>query len=268
MPELPEVEIVVRELRLTLIGKTFSGLNVYWQRSFRAQTEDTLINRKISRITRKGKYIILNLDRGCLIIHLRMTGQLFSGESENYNGHKHLRIKISFKDHSPLYFIDQRKFGRIYHVDDSGEILKNVGVDAVADELSGKGFIALLNRSKMAVKAFLLCQKYVSGMGNIYTDECLFRCGIHPLSRCENIPDLKKAELYLTMQEILKSAILNMGTTISDYRDTYGNQGQNQKFLKIYDCDGLPCSVCGSIIKKEKIAGRGTHICPVCQKIY
>ena len=268
MPELPEVEIVVRELRQTLIGKIISGLHVHWQRSFCAMTADTLINRKISRITRKGKYIIFHLDRGCLIIHLRMTGQLLSGESENYNGHQHLRVKISFKDHISLYFIDQRKFGRIYHANDSGEILKNVGIDALDEDLSARNFIALLNKSKMKVKAFLLSQKYVSGMGNIYTDECLFRSKIHPLSRCEKIPDLKKKELYHTMQEILKSAILNMGTTISDYRDTYGSQGQNQKFLKIYDCDGMPCSVCGSVIKKEKIAGRGTHICPLCQKIY
>ncbi len=267
MPELPEVETVARELNKLIIGKTIKDIQAFWHKSFVNQSPIPISGQNIVLIGRKGKYLSIKLTQTALIIHLRMTGQLLY----NYNSDtdaNHIRTKIIFTDNTTLLFKDTRKFGRIYHVDNVNNILNKIGMDAIDPELDKNLFKALLKKSKLNVKSFLLAQDKISGIGNIYADESLFRAGIHPASITDKIPDNKIKNLHEHMLSILYSAIENMGSTISDYRDSYGNSGNNQKFFRVYQRTGEPCVNCSTPISKLKIAGRGTHFCSKCQKIY
>jgi len=268
MPELPEVEIVAAELRQILPAKTIAGIEVFWDKTLVNKTEIPIAGQRIRKITRKGKYLVILLDKTALIVHLRMTGQLLYNQKQERELNGHTRLILDFNDNSRLQFIDIRKFGRIYHVSDMQEILNKVGIDALDDKFDLQMFKALLARSSMRIKAFLLSQKYISGMGNIYVDESLFLAKIHPLSVTNRIKASKAKDLFDYMREVLKNSIANMGSTISDYRDAYGNSGNNQKYFKVYQKTGEPCTVCGTEISKQKIAGRSTHFCPSCQKKY
>jgi formamidopyrimidine-DNA glycosylase len=266
MPELPEVETVIRELKGVIVDKKIKSHSILWANTFVDDDKRQLCGQKIENIGRKGKYIIIDLSKSFLIIHLRMTGKLLYFDSKN-TPQKHDRFKICFCDDSQLVFNDVRKFGRIYHTANYDKILQNVGMDAMDDNLTADYFCGMLEKSRRNIKSFLLSQKYISGLGNIYVDEALFRAGISPFTICADIPRKQGENLLYVIIEILSFAIKNMGTTISDYRDAFGNFGSNQNFLKVYQRGGLPCFNCGNLIEKITFAGRGTHYCPICQKI-
>lgn len=268
MPELPEVETVVRELRTRLPGKTISKYTVFWSKTFVNKSSFDLEGQKIRFIGRKGKYIIFQLDHSSMIIHLRMTGQLRFLSDDNRTLPEHIRFRLHFADGSYLLFNDPRKFGRIYHLNDEKFLLDKVGIDALDQNFTCELFIEMARRHQMNIKAFLLSQKFVSGLGNIYVDESLFRAGIHPASICNRIPAGRLERLYSDINEVLRFAVRNMGSTISDYRDAYGNPGKNQLFFRVYQRENLPCSNCATPIEKIRVAGRGTRICKVCQKLY
>jgi len=265
MPELPEVETVASELRSQIINKKLKQISVFWDRTFEDYCSEILEGQSIKYIGRKGKYLILNLDHTQLVIHLRMTGQLLFYDQAPDQENKHLRFKFHFTDQSELHFVDTRKFGRIYHIQNTEEFLGHVGMDALDSRMNKERFKILLNSSKMNIKAFLLNQKSISGLGNIYVDEALFRTGLHPSTKVASLSDSKKEELFDHVSHILIDAIKNMGSTISDYRDSYGNEGNNQRFLKVYGRGGEPCVTCGTAITKIRFAGRGTYYCPQCQ---
>lgn len=268
MPELPEVEIVVRELRQTIPDKTISQLISHWHKTIQNLSNLNAENQRVTELSRTGKYIIIRLTNTCLVIHLRMTGQLlFMKKGQVTQQNKHIRAEIIFTDGSRLIFKDLRKFGRIYHVDNAESVTRDVGLDALSDNLNQSVFEKMLNKSKMNIKSFLLSQKYIAGLGNIYVDESLFRAGIHPATRAHYISNSQSAGLLKIIRDVLHSAINNMGSTISDYRDVNGNAGNNQHFFKVYGRAGQPCSNCAASIEKIKFAGRGTHFCPHCQKI-
>jgi formamidopyrimidine-DNA glycosylase len=265
MPELPEVETVVRELRDEVLFKTIKSYYVYWNKTFIADSNYELNGLQITELARKGKYIIISLSQSFLIIHLRMTGKLLFHKQKT-EVQKHDRFLIEFNDNTQLVFNDIRKFGRIHHTDLPEKILHRVGIDAMDPDLSSDYFYSMLRKSRRNIKAFLLSQEYISGLGNIYVDESLFRAAISPFSICANISEEKAGKLLDIIKEILTFAIKNMGTTISDYRDAFGNFGKNQQFLQVYQRGGLSCFKCGTAIKRIIFAGRGTHYCPVCQK--
>jgi len=268
MPELPEVETVARELRSLIIGKEIKGIKAIWQKTFTDQCGIPLSGQIIREINRRGKYLTIILSKSVLIIHLRMTGQLLFKPALPENSDTHIRAKIFFSDQSALYFKDTRKFGRIYHLDNAENLLHKIGIDAIDPRLSSTVFRNMLIESKTSVKAFLLGQDKIAGIGNIYADESLFKAGIHPGSIANKIPYHRMKLLHSKIIDTLNDAIVNMGSTISDYRNTYGNPGNNQKFFGVYQREDLPCVKCGSLIMKSKIAGRGTHFCPKCQKKY
>jgi formamidopyrimidine-DNA glycosylase len=222
----------------------------------------------IRKIGRRGKYLIINLDHSFLIIHLRMTGQLLYKSDKDSNSGNHVRAKIFFTDKTALFFQDTRKFGRIYHVDAADNILYKIGIDAIDPKLDVEVFKQMINKSRNNIKVFLLSQDKIAGIGNIYADESLFLAGIHPASTASSIPASKIQCLYDHLSDVLRAAIDNMGSTISDYRDSYGNPGNNQKFFKVYQRTGEPCCNCTKPISRLKIAGRGTHFCSKCQKVY
>jgi len=268
MPELPEVETVKRELEQYAIGKQIIDTLVLWPKTFAEKATAALVGQTIRKLTRKGKYLTLSLDRSDLVVHLRMTGQLLYLEPVTSLDDPYVRMQFIFKDRSCLIFSDKRKFGRIYHVDQAKAITDKIGIDAISNELDQTTFIQLLLSSKMRIKPFLLSQKYISGMGNIYADASLFRAGIHPNSVAQAIDLDAKEKLFQVIGEILSFAIQNMGSTISDYRDPNGNIGQFQEFFNVYQQTGKPCVRCTGPIIKIKLAGRGTHFCPNCQKVY
>ena len=268
MPELPEVETVVRELRTLIPEKEIKDIQAVWDKSLVNKSSIPIAGQKIIEIGRKGKYLLVRLNVTALIIHLRMTGQLLFISNKNTLVDPHVRVKILFTDSTAIYFKDTRKFGRIYHVDKEDEILNKIGIDTLDPELDADLFKSMLSQSKLSIKAFLLSQDKISGVGNIYADESLFRAGLHPASIACKIPGKKTDLLYQSILNIMHEAIGNMGSTISDYRDTYGNSGNNQKFFKVYQRTNESCVICRSPIIKLKIAGRGTHFCSNCQKLY
>jgi len=267
MPELPEVETVANELRSTIVNKKIEYIEALWVRSFENNYDISLKDQIVRSIRRRGKYLIFNLSRSFLVIHLRMTGQLLYFENESAaDFDDYIRVVIKFYD-GLLLFKDVRKFGRIYHIKNPQAFLSHVGPDALDIEVTVSLFKRILSTSKMNIKAFLLSQKYISGMGNIYTDEALFASKINPAKQAQSIKNKRAESLFLNIQSILKASIKNMGSTISDYRDPSGNKGNNQYYFNVYGREGQPCKVCKTEIKKIKFAGRGTHYCPKCQRV-
>jgi len=266
VPELPEVEIVVRELREQITGKKILDIEAVWAKTLVNNCPVPLRGNSVLRVDRLGKYILLRLEQSVIVIHLRMTGQLLFWEKAPLERERHVRAVIHFDDGILLQFKDVRKFGRIYHVCHESEVMQNVGIDALDSRLDIVLFTEMLRGRGLGLKAFLLNQKYIAGLGNIYVDESLFKAGLSPGRSAGSLSAGEAVRLYQVIQDVLQKAIANMGSTISDYRDTRGNKGTNQKYFSVYGRYGLPCKRCGSIIKKIKMAGRGTHFCPNCQK--
>lgn len=266
MPELPEVETIVRELRTKILNEVFSGLDLIWPGSFVGDEDLTLEYQKINEIYRKGKYIIFDLGDVFLLTHLRMTGQLIVNESlpESRN---HLRLIYKFESGKYLLFYDLRKFGRMYLTKNPEKVLNNTGIDALSDNLDLNTFKEIITNKTSPVKSFLLNQKYIAGFGNIYVDESLFRAKIHPLTKLSVLAPVSIKKLFNESRQVLLEAIGRMGSTISDYKTTGGGFGSNQHFFQVYQRNGLPCYICNTQIEKIKVAGRGTHYCPKCQKM-
>lgn len=264
MPELPEVETIRTELESKIIDQKIDKINVHWHKTFENHCDTLPHGKKIVTADRIGKYIIFNLDHSYLVVHLRMTGQLIFTNSDSFSN-KHLRASIRFSSGAYLNFYDARKFGRIYHIIDLDNFFANTGIDALNPDFTADSFKQMLVRKKQGIKSFLLNQKYIAGLGNIYIDESLFLSGIHPQKLTGNIPNNHAENLYNNIKRVLNSAIENMGTTISDYRTIGGGFGSNQNFLKVYGRENETCFQCDSKIKKIRINSRGTHFCPVCQ---
>jgi len=264
MPELPEVEVIRNELKSKIINQRIKNIKIFWHKTFVNLCSELPNDNKIIDTDRIGKYIILILEQNFLVIHLRMTGQLIFTQSENFSK-DHLRTSIRLHSGSILNFYDTRKFGRIYHIADLNGFFTNVGVDALSQEFTIDYFKELLKNKKRGIKSFLLDQQNIAGLGNIYIDECLFLSGIHPKKLTNKIQNKSSQQLYINIKKILNLAIGNMGTTISDYRTTGGEFGNNQNFLKVYKREGNSCFKCGTEIIKIRINSRGTHFCPVCQ---
>ncbi len=268
MPELPEVETVVRELKEALPGKIIKTVDVLWPKTWVARTDRPITGQRIERITRKGKYILVHLNDSVLVIHLRMTGQLLLANANAKADSKHLRCRIVFTDGSELLFNDQRKFGRMYHTETPDGILSKIGKDAFDPYCTVDWFVKQVSARRTGIKSLLLSQSVIAGLGNIYADESLFRAGIHPASVCQAVPVPRLKRLFDEIQYVLKFAVSHMGSTISDYRDAYGNVGETQKFFQVYQQQGKPCPNCGNEIQKIRVANRGTHVCPHCQILY
>jgi formamidopyrimidine-DNA glycosylase len=265
MPELPEVETIVRELRNKISDEIISETDPIWPGSFVADPDLTLNKKQIREISRKGKYILFKLDSDYLLTHLRMTGQLIVRNSLP-ESNKHLRFVFKFESGKFLFFYDLRKFGRIYHTVEPDRILQNTGIDALSENLDLDHFRKIVKNRKTRVKPFLLDQKSIAGFGNIYVDESLFRARIHPLRKLSDLSSYNIENLFQESRKVLLEAINRMGSTISDYKTTGGGFGSNQNYFQVYQRQGLPCLVCGAEIQKRKVAGRGTHYCPNCQK--
>jgi len=266
MPELPEVETIVRELRQQVAGKTIAGVRVLWERSVQGQAKEfnrRLVSKTITAISRRGKFIGFELqDRTFFTIHLRMTGKLV--QQLDAAGHKHVRVEFKFQDGSALYFVDARKFGRLRLWPCKSRSCPGLGPEPLKESVVLDVLSSLSTRRP--IKAVLLDQAILAGIGNIYADEALHMARIHPLLPACRLSGGQQKELGKAIPRVLKAAIGRCGTTLRDYRTVAGAKGKNEEHLQVYGRSVQPCFACGAPVERMRIAGRSAHFCPRCQK--
>jgi len=272
MPELPEVETVVRALRDTILDKTIKSIRLD---SPKIDSDnqlgwlDILMNKRISKIRRRGKNILIDLSGNyTLWVHLKMTGHFYWLE-ESKPIDRHDLVIFKFKDEKKsLHFNDYRRFGRV-RLFKTNDIMTQKGLVELGPEpleINADDFIALFKSRKRMIKPALLDQTFISGLGNIYADEILFACRINPFRSTDRISSKKLIELHSTIQSVLKKAIRFMGTTVDSFAGVNGKPGRYQKYLKIYGREDEFCSNCGTKIRRIKIGSRSAHFCPRCQR--
>lgn len=258
MPELPEVETIVRELAPRLRQRRIVVAEILHPRVTRYSRHDVALSatgRRIIDVSRYGKFILLTLDQGVLSVHLGMTGKLtFSAEPTPYTR------AIFQLDDATLLFDDIRTFGSI-EWSPAPDRTAALGPEPL--QASAGDFHEALAGRKATIKSLLLNQSVLRGIGNIYADEALFRARIHPKS--VRLSRRRAARLLSSIQEVLEEAILHRGSSVSDYVDTNGRRGDFQGRHRVYGREGLPCPACGAAIRRIVVGQRGTHYCPKCQ---
>jgi formamidopyrimidine-DNA glycosylase len=273
MPELPEVETIRRQLAPSLEGRRLERVRVLdprWCEPAPPEAiEDALRGREIERVGRRGKYLILSLEDDVhLVMHLRMTGNLLL--TEDSEDPPHLRVDMGLDNGQRLLFVDVRRFG-------TGDVLlgsdaladyfdSRLGVEPLSPDFTAEALRALARGRKQPVKAFLLNQERIAGVGNIYADEALFRAKIHPLRQVGTLRRPQIEALRAAVVESLELGIDAKGASIDDYRHVDGARGSFQDRFLVYSRAGEPCVRCGTPIQKLRAAGRGTYVCPNCQR--
>jgi formamidopyrimidine-DNA glycosylase len=273
MPELPEVETVARRLRPELRSRAFVGVQVLWERTidrpdvvaFRA----ALIGARVVDVARRGKYVTVRLDTGpTLLVHLRMTGKLLIQEAPLIlDQDPHLRVCFELDDGRWLLFSDTRKFGRMYLMDDPLEVLGDLGPEPLSAGWSHEQLADMLAGRRGRIKPLLLNQRFLAGLGNIYTDEALWRAGVHPLQTAGALTPDQVARLHGSIVSVLQEAIRDGGTSLRDnqYRQPDGRAGAHQSALAVYGRAGRACPRCTTPIERIVVGQRGTYFCPACQ---
>lgn len=287
MPELPEVETVRIGLSAFLPGKHVAAVHHDWPKSFPNATTDVdafLIGSTIQAVERRAKVLLIRLStKYSLVIHLKMTGQLvYRGDHERFGaGHpndslvhalpdKTTHVQLDFTDGSKLFFNDQRKFGWVRLMPTAEvprlDFFQKVGPEPLSDDFTTEQFIArLMRRKKSNIKAVLLDQTVIAGIGNIYADEGLWAAKIHPETRVTDVPEYKLQTLFTELRAVLRLSIEKGGSTDRNYVNAEGKKGSYMSFAKVFRREGKPCPRCGTPIIKTRVAGRGTHLCPHCQ---
>ncbi|HLY16162.1 MAG TPA: bifunctional DNA-formamidopyrimidine glycosylase/DNA-(apurinic or apyrimidinic site) lyase [Bryobacteraceae bacterium] len=262
MPELPEVETVTRSIA-PITGRRILSAEFTCLRILRGDPDRMsalLAGRRIRGVRRRGKFIVMDLDNGhCFTVHLGMTGKLLLGGTPARHTHAVLNL-----DRGVLRYEDQRQFGRLEVSRGLPDRLEKLGPEPL--EVTLAEFTARLKSRKARIKAVLLDQHFVRGVGNIYADEALFRAGIHPLAIGARLRPERVKRLHRAIVAVLTQAIEKGGSSISDYVDAEGRQGFFQFEHRVYQRTGEPCIVCGGPIRRTLVAQRGTHYCPRCQR--
>lgn len=290
MPELPEVETVRIGLQQYLPGLQVNTVKFDWPKGFpnsKNLVNKYLLKAKILNVDRRGKVIIINLSTNySMLIHLKMTGQLVFDDGSTHFGAGHpsdsliaklpdksTRVTFDFTSGAKLFFNDQRKFGwiKLEPTKDlltTNAFLNKLGPEPLEDSYSFEQFFtALQRRKKSSIKAAILDQSVLAGVGNIYADESLFMARIHPSTVVSDISKQKLRKLFDAIREVMKLSIKHGGSSDRNYVDAKGKKGSYLKFAQVFRLNGQPCPVCSRPIEKIRVAGRGTHICPHCQKL-
>lgn len=273
MPELPEVETTVRDLRPQLVGRTIVGATVRWQRTIATPSARAFARQmrgcQIVALTRRAKYLIFHLRadgnaRKFLLVHLRMTGG-FRLDRRATPRDKHTHVALQLDDGRELRFRDTRKFGRMWLVDDPAQVVGKLGPEPL--EISAREFHRLFEKRRGKLKPLLLDQTFLAGLGNIYVDESLWYARLHPLRRAESLTRAERGRLYRAIRQVLTRAIAAGGTSIDVmYTRVNGASGGFRNSLRAFDREKRPCRRCGALIQKTVVGQRGTHFCPRCQK--
>ena len=270
MPELPEVETVVRGLRRPLIGRRILNMWHDWAPTIHApgaaEFAARIAGQTVSAVNRRGKYILIKLEHDTLVVHLKMSGRLYVADAKSTNeADRWVHVRFDLDNGRQLRFSDVRKFGRVYLANDLASLLGHLGPEPLSGDFTLAAFRAGLSGRKRAIKAQLLDQEFVAGVGNIYADEALFRAGIHPAAAAGMLTAEETARLQQTIREALAEGIEHEGASINWYRKPDGQKGESQNHFYVYGRAGLPCRQCGTAINKIRVAQRGTHFCPLCQ---
>ncbi len=276
MPELPEVETAVRGLRDPLVKRTITqvvfpadpGRMVNLDPVHMAQR---LTGQRFEQVTRRAKYLVFHLDQDTLIVHLKMTGHLYVLPPDEPNPFdRWVRMRFGLDDGQELRFSDSRKFGRVYLGKRQEDVLPDLGPEPLEDEFTLEVFRQRLAGRKSVLKSLLLNQAFVAGIGNIYADEALHIARIHPLRTADSLSDDEIARLYGGIRQALTDGLRYEGASINWYRKPDGTRGESQNHLRAYRELGnadLPCPVCGGPITTIRVGQRGTHFCPICQRL-
>jgi formamidopyrimidine-DNA glycosylase len=272
MPEMPEVETLARKLRKRIIGKRISrvrlsGLSLRrpFARNFAAQLQ----GHTVRKISRRGKYLIAELEpRAFWLMHLGMSGRILYHAASSA-GAKHTHVTVQFTDSTELEYRDPRRFGLMdfYEVEQLDQIpeIRSLGMDPLSSAFSGEWLGPHMGKSRQEIKSFLLDQRKIAGLGNIYVCEALFLAQIHPRRRCFTLTAREKHCLVDAIKKVLSDAIRRRGTSFSDFVDSDGNLGQNQNFLTVFQRDGEECVRCKTPIRRILHGNRSSFYCPHCQ---
>ena len=264
MPELPEVETIIRTLRPALIGRAIRSADLRWNRSLAspspAKFKKVIPGQQIQDIFRRAKFLDIKLSTFHLIIHLRMSGDLLVILG-GYKPARHDRLILELTDDMKLVFSDPRKFGRVWLVDDPGAIFQNLGPEPLSDEFTPVWLHTALHAQRRQLKALLLDQSFLAGLGNIYADEVLHMAKLHPLTPSNTVSFEQAEILWMAVRQVLEEGIRRNGASI----DWVYRGGDFQNHFRVYGRQGQTCPVCGTKIERIVVGQRGTHICPQCQ---
>ncbi|WP_419658926.1 MutM: formamidopyrimidine-DNA glycosylase [Desulfosarcina variabilis str. Montpellier] len=275
MPELPEVQTIVDHLNQAhIVGRAITDSRVYWPKTIAGMDSCRFCLRikgsKIRQITRRGKYIVLDLScRLTMLIHLRMSGRLnLSDPTIERNPHEHVILQLD--NTTDLRFQDTRKFGRIVLTDTPQTILGQLGPEPLSKRFTGKQLFTMLQACRRQIKPLLLDQHFLAGLGNIYVDEALWTAGIHPLSISSTLSARQSASLHRAIRHVLRKGIKNLGTSLGrgkgNFYSTNNRPGRNADQLNVFRRTGMACPRCKTAIMRIIVAQRSSHICPHCQK--
>jgi formamidopyrimidine-DNA glycosylase len=289
MPELPEVETIRRQLEPAITGRMIESVQVLDERWTRpvppAEVEESLAGRRVEAVERRGKYLLLRLEgRRTLAMHLRMTGALVltgapnrragatrlgEGPDVGTSEQRHLRAVINLEGGERLLFTDARRFGQAVVLEGQGfedYFAARLGVEPLSAALTAANICRLASGRRAPLKSFLLNQRGIAGIGNIYADEALHRAALHPLSPAGSMNREDCERLRDGIVATLEAGLRNGGASVDDYRDTRGARGRMQDEFLVHMREGKPCPRCGTEIRRIVVAGRSTYFCPVCQR--
>ena len=275
MPELPEVETIRQRLAPFVEGRKFERVSILDPRVTRPldpeEVAAELAGEVVAKLDRRGKYLIFRFVSGrALLIHLRMTGNLLHGPNGAAAEDPHRRAVVTLDDGSDVTYRDVRRFGTwllLEPGEDEPYLAQRLGGEPLAASFTARTLASRVARRTAPIKAALLDQRTVAGMGNIYADEALWDARIHPLRPAGDLNPDELKRLRRSIRRALERGIERQGTTLSDYRMPDGGRGAMQHELRVYGRDGEPCDRCGTPIEKTRVAGRGTWFCPKCQPI-
>lgn len=268
MPELPEVETIVRSLQAN-VGASINNIEIRREDILRLQEfpAQELCGKTIKNIRRRGKYFIFELDYNLnLIFHLGMSGRFYMLTTGEEPVEKHVHVIISLNNGINLVYQDPRRFGGVWLVRDRERFFSHMGREPLSSGFTAAYLEDILKHRKAPVKNLLLNQNLISGIGNIYADESLFVAGIRPDRRAASLSRQEIKKLHRSIRKVLRQGIELRGTTFRDYRDAFNESGGFQNYLKVYGRHNQPCTQCGRLIKRIRIGGRSTHFCANCQQ--
>jgi formamidopyrimidine-DNA glycosylase len=265
MPELPEVETIARSLRPELTGRAIVLTQVLWPGSLAGLSPEQFVSQitgqQIQGVSRRAKYLVLQLTDFYLFFHLRMSGDLAIKDA-SYQPEKHDRLVLKLSDGHQLVFNDTRKFGRAWLTAHSEDVIGSLGPEPLDPAFTSQAFHVRLLKRHRQIKPLLLDQTFLAGLGNIYTDEALHLSGVHPRRISDTITSNEAERLYEAIQTVLLAGIEHNGASI----DWVYRGGRFQNYFRVYAREGQPCPVCGTLIQKILVGQRGTHFCPNCQE--
>jgi formamidopyrimidine-DNA glycosylase len=269
MPELPEVELVARGLRPDVEGRTFTEVAFDWPRQIVTPAPEEFAERlpgqRVERIWRRGKYVVFTLTNDTLLIHLKMTGRLYTS-SNGTAPDAWVHVEFGLDDGETLYFSDARKFGRLHLMADPSPVFDRLGPEPLDDDFTLADFTARIQKRTGMMKPLLLNQAFLAGVGNIYADEALWLARIAPQRKANTLGEREIADLHRAIRKVLSDGIVHEGATISWYRKPDGTAGESQDHFNVYDREEVPCLRCGDPISKIRLGQRGTHFCRTCQR--